>query len=574
MARRVSRIAVLTADVGEGHLAAARVLADDVRAIAPEVEVTLVDALEAFGPVLRCVLLDAYRFQLRRLPWIFHSLFWLFDHLRPLRALGRVFLAALGGRGLRARLEALSPDVVVSTYPAATSVLGSLRRRGRLNIPALATITDFAGIPFWSHPGIDLHLVMHGALVPLVEREAGPASACVVAPLAGKAFRHASRGRAAARDRLGLPVTGRVVVVSGGGWGVGDIAGAAAEAAALPGTTVIAVTGRNDALEARLTDAYAGDEHVLVLGFTDEMPTLLAAADVLVHTTGGVTCLEALTIGCPIIAYGAPAGHAPALARAMAKLDVAVHAKNRGALRLALLSPRAAPAAVDHTAAADQLLHARARTRPAPRRSPLVVASAVVASGALAFLLAGSRTAFAVISKPLELAPATVLSTREDAVGLVIHVKPADTPALVRMLARRHATASFAFARPTRSLARLLAAGHDEMILSLHPSGVDDWLGTADAVRDARTADFVLAPRGGMSTGQYLLARLSGARVIAPSHRLERGAVVVWSGGSLGRLLTTIARQGLRPAPVGALARNIAAARSLRSPTNPATGQT
>ncbi|MDE3025397.1 MAG: glycosyltransferase [Acidobacteriota bacterium] len=553
MTVRVSRIAVLTADVGEGHLAAARTLAEDIRTIAPEVEVTLVDALEALGPVLRSVLRDAYRFQLRRSPWIFHGLFWLFHHVRPLRALGRAFLAALGSRGLRARLEALNPDIVVSTYPAATSVLGSLRRRGRLSVPALATITDFAGVSFWAHSGIDLHLVMQRSLVPLVEREAGPASACVVAPLAGRAFGEASVTRAAAREELGLAGAGRIVVVSGGGWGVGDIAGAVVEAATLPGTTVVAVSGRNDALEAKLAAAYDGDERVRVLGFTDAMPSLLAAADVVVHTTGGVTCLEALKIGCPIVAYGAPAGHSPALARAMGKLGIAVHAKNRADLRAALRSPRDAPV-VDATAsAADHVLQARMRTSPATRRSPLAVASALVASGAIAFLLAGSRTAFAVISQPFELAPATVLPTEQNAVGLVIVVPPADVPRLVRVLERRHAAASFAFPRPTRSLARLLAAAHDETMVSLRPSGVDDWLGTADAVKDGRTARFVLAPRGGMSAGQYLLARLFGAHLVAPSDRLEAGAVVLWSGGSLARELNVIARHGLRPSTVGAL---------------------
>lgn len=553
VAVRVSRIAVLTADVGEGHLAAARTLAEDIRAIAPGVEVTLVDALEALGPLLRSVLRDAYRLQLRRSPWIFHGLFWLFHHVRPLRALGRAFLAALGSRGLRARLEALNPDIVVSTYPAATSVLGSLRRRGRLRVPALATITDFAGISFWSHPGIDLHLVMHRSLVPLVEREAGPASVCVVAPLAGRAFCDASVGRSAARQELGLAAGDRVVVVSGGGWGVGDVAGAVAEAATLPGTTVVAVSGRNDVLEARLAAAYAGDERVRVLGFTDAMPSLLAAADVVVHTTGGVTCLEALTMRCPIVAYGAPAGHAPALARAMARLEIAVHAKNRAALRAALLSPRAAPVVDASASAADHVLQARMRTSPVSRRSPLAVASALVASGAIAFLLAGSRTAFAVISQPFQLAPATVLPTQRNAVGLVIAVSPDDVPRLVRVLARRHAAASFAFPRPAPSLAPLLAAAHDETMVSLRPSGIDDWLGTADAVKDARTARFVLAPRGGMSAGQYLLARLFGAHLIAPSDRLEAGAVVLWSGGSLARELDAIARRGLRPGTVGAL---------------------
>jgi Glycosyl transferases group 1 len=205
--------------------------------------------------------------------------------------------------------------------------------RGRISVPALATITDFAGVAFWSHPGIDLHLVMHPSLVPVVEREAGRGSACAVAPLAARAFREASRLPRAARESLDLPTSDRVVVISGGGWGVGDIEGAVSEASALEATTVVAVTGHNAALEAKLQAAYRDTNRVRVLGFTDAMPRLLAAADVLVHTTGGVTCLEALTAGCPLVAYGAPAGHAPSLARAMAEQRIALHPKNRGGTR-------------------------------------------------------------------------------------------------------------------------------------------------------------------------------------------------------------------------------------------------
>ena len=551
---RPRSVAILTADVGEGHLAAARVLAEEVRTSEPGVEVVLVDALEALGPVLRLMLLDAYRFQLRRIPRVFHALFWLFLHIRPLRALGRASLVALGGHRLSTRLEALAPDVVVSTYPAATSVLGSLRRRGRVTVPAIATVTDFAGVQFWSHRGIDLHLVMHSSLVPLVEREAGAGSACTVAPLAARTFREAAARPDAARRSLGLSASGRVVVVSGGGWGVGDLEGAVAEAAALPATTVIAVTGRNRALESRLRTAYRGDERVRVLGFTDSMPQLLAAADVLVHTTGGVTCLEALTARCPLVAYGAPAGHAPMLARAMAKQKIALHARSRAELRQALLSPLPTPALENADSGADRLLDVRPRLQQTPRRHRAAVALAAAVLVAVASLLAVSRTAFAMIARPLQLSPTTVLPTQEPKVALVVDVSPAAIPPIVGLLARSHDHASFAIAaRPGLALERLLAAHHDQTISTLSRPGIDDWLGTMDAVRDVRGPRFVLAPHGGISTGQYLLASLAGARLIAPAVELERGAVVVWRGGSLERLLDAIAAKGLRTAPVAAL---------------------
>ena len=70
-----------------------------------------------------------------------------------------------------------------------------------------------------------------------------------------------------------------------------------------------------------------------VLGFTDKMPELLAAADVLVHSTGGVTCLEAMAAGTPVVSYGLPVGHARVNTRAMAALDLVRLANDTKELR-------------------------------------------------------------------------------------------------------------------------------------------------------------------------------------------------------------------------------------------------
>ena len=561
------RIVILTARVGQGHLAAAGALAEELRETDPDIEALVVDTLELWGGTLRLLLLDGYRLQLRRAPWVFGILFFLFLRLRAARSVGRAALSLLGGRRLHRALRELQPDLVVSTYPAATSVLGSLRRRGRLGVPACATITDLAGTAFWSHPGIDLHLVMHPSLVRAVEQEAGPNSVRVARPLVAASF-FERRSRAGARRELDLPMAGRVVLVSGGGWAVGDLTGAVAESLTLPDTTVVCLAGRDTSLQAELAERYAENPRVLVLGFTNRMPELLAAADVLVHSTGGVTCLEAIVSGCPIVAFGAPAGHASTLARAMAAAGVAAYARSRRELRRVL--PAAVPAAPLPAAAtaAGLVLTARLRTirRPRIRR---VAASTALAAG-VGFFAASSERAFALVAGDLHLRPPAVLTTSAPRVGLVVETSPASAARLARLVADAGATATFAFRKPPgERLARELAAYGDDVVPALSPSGLDDWLGTAGLVRNARlhlhaSRSFVLAPPTGLSGGQYLLARLSGARPVtaavnvdatrASPTALRRGAIVVVAVGSgpagrraLTRALEAAARAGLRP---------------------------
>src|SRR5204863_3037713 len=134
----------------------------------------------------------------------------------------RAGLYLVGGRGLMRAIDARRPDVVVSTYPGVTEVLGSLRQRGRLAVPVVSAITDLAALRYWSHPGVDLHLVTHPESVEEVRSIAGETRVLPVRGFSSPEFTR-PRERADARRALGLPAPAKLVHVSGGGWAVGDL---------------------------------------------------------------------------------------------------------------------------------------------------------------------------------------------------------------------------------------------------------------------------------------------------------------------------------------------------------------
>jgi UDP-N-acetylglucosamine:LPS N-acetylglucosamine transferase len=126
-----------------------------------------------------------------------------------------------------------------------------------------------------------------------------------------------------------------VVLVSGGGWGVGDVRGAVEEARRLPEVAcVVCLCGRNEGLREELAGAFAGDSRVRVEGFTEVMDQWMSAADALVHSTGGLTVLEALMCGCPAISYGWGRGHIRANNRAFVRHDLADVVEDRAQLRI------------------------------------------------------------------------------------------------------------------------------------------------------------------------------------------------------------------------------------------------
>ncbi len=156
------RVLILSADVGEGHAAAARALAEQVEASEQHAEVTVIDGLAAMGRLVRPVVEDGYRVQLRFFPWTYTMVYWLLEKVAPVRAVARWLLCRVGSRPLARAITEHDPDVVVSTYPAVTVVLARLRRTGEVQCPTVATITDLTGLFFWAQPGIDVHLVMYG----------------------------------------------------------------------------------------------------------------------------------------------------------------------------------------------------------------------------------------------------------------------------------------------------------------------------------------------------------------------------------------------------------------------------
>ena len=343
----MSRVLILTASVGEGHDLPARTLADQLRAESPEVDVVVEDGLVAMGRIFVLVNQRAPGVVFYRFHWIWDAAFWLFVRCGPTRRVTQTLIRSVGSRGVLRLVRRVDPDVVVSVYPMTTEVLGGLRRRGRLDVPVVAAITDLAMMHYWAAPGVDLHLVTHPESIEEVRAVAGAAAEVwAVHGLTRPEFSSPCEP-AQARRALGLPPGGKIVLVSGGGWGVGDLVSAVDEALALEEVGLIAcLCGRNEALRTRLLARYVREARVRVIGFTEQMSEWLAAGDALVHSTAGLTVLEAYVRGCPTISFGWGRGHIRANNKAFRRYGIAEVAGSRPELVAALngaLTGRHAP---------------------------------------------------------------------------------------------------------------------------------------------------------------------------------------------------------------------------------------
>jgi processive 1,2-diacylglycerol beta-glucosyltransferase len=550
------RVLILSADVGEGHAAAARALAEQIEASPQDAEVTIIDGLSAMGRPVRQVVQDGYRVQLRFLPWTYTLVYWLLEQVAPIRWLARQLLCLFGSRSLARRIAEHQPDVIVSTYPAVTVVLARLRRTHQVECPTVATITDLTGLFFWAQPGIDMHLVMYGESLDSVESIAGEGSVRLVRPLISAEFL-LPHCPIEARRALELPEDGRLVVVSGGGWGVGDVQGAVRELCKVQDiSSIVCLAGRNEQLAERLGEMFASEPRVRVWGFTDQMPQLLAAADALVHSTGGVTCLEAQAAGTPVVSYGLPVGHARLNTRAMAELDLLRLANDTRELREHVQASMQEPAlprehaAETGPAAVDLVLQAPRRVRPIPRwrlRAVALSTQLVLLLGVGMWTMSTDEVT-GLASAMLRVHPLKHVVTNDPNVGVIVRAPAGDLTAVAARLAARNIHVSFAddSGVPAPATIATMVGLHDELMPEAPGNRLLRWMRTRGVLRSQARAlglhrhFYFLQPRGGLSVGQMVLARTTGATPVAgvaqwnatgplPQRSLRAGDVLVVS---------------------------------------------
>jgi diacylglycerol O-acyltransferase / wax synthase len=325
------RALIISADIGEGHNSAGRALAETIARIWPGCQVDWLDTLSVLGPGIAPIARAFYVAQVQRTPWMYEFFFSAMWRHRWYLSSTRRFIGWWCGRRLRPRIQALDPDVIISTYPIGSAGLSWLRRHRQLTMPVGAWVAAFCPHPYWLYRNLDVTYVMHSAAVAIAER-AEPGLRVVVGALPVRdAF--APADRASARARLGVADDRFTVVLCTGSLGFGGVDRAVtALLAAGPQVQVIAICGRNELLRTQLAARGEPSERLLALGWTDDMPGWMTASDVVVTNAGGATALEAVASGRPVIMFEPIAGHGRANAALLASAGFALLAASSAEL--------------------------------------------------------------------------------------------------------------------------------------------------------------------------------------------------------------------------------------------------
>jgi 1,2-diacylglycerol 3-beta-galactosyltransferase len=242
-------------------------------------------------------------------------------------------------RVITGQLKTQDPDVVLSVHPLLNHVaLAAIRRSGQPR-GLMTVVTDLIDLHRgWALPEADLVVVPTEPAAEVVRGLGVPAER--VLPLGlpvDLRFRPPAPGeKQALRRRFGLEEGRPTLLVLGGGDGSGKmLQQVRALAWGEHEWQVIAVCGRNEKLRRRLSRVRFSTP-TAVLGFVDNMPALMRAADLVVTKAGPGAIAEALASGVPLVLTGYLPGQETANIRFVTEAGFGLYAPRRDELREAV----------------------------------------------------------------------------------------------------------------------------------------------------------------------------------------------------------------------------------------------
>lgn len=311
LASQPKRVIFLMSDTGAGHRAAA----DAIRAAMDQrypgqYVYTLVDVYRRYTPFPFTHLPEIYP---RWVKWAGPTWGWgyRFTNHRHRGDLLMAVLHRLWRDGVRRMVREHPADVIVSVHALfSRPIMRALNQVYRTRPPFVTVVTDLISThAFWYEPAVERCLVPTSAAYKRgLQYGLSPAQLRLTGMPVHPHFTGGLRNQGTARQCLGMHPTLPAVLLAGGGDGMGPVYAIARELnrRRLPAQLVI-IAGRNRALQQQL-QAVHWNQPTLIYPFVNNMPDLMAAADMIVTKAGPTTVSEACIAGLPVVLSGAVPG--------------------------------------------------------------------------------------------------------------------------------------------------------------------------------------------------------------------------------------------------------------------------
>jgi 1,2-diacylglycerol 3-beta-galactosyltransferase len=297
------RVLILTADAGFGHRSAANAVAAAFQdAYAGRCVVHIANPLDDkhLPPFVRDVQSD-YDKIVRQMPDFWKLNYQLSDGSVPVAAIERALIVLLF-RAIRAAIRDFNPDVIVTTYMLYMAPLNAYITLRKLPIPFITVVTDLTNVHrIWFNQGADLCLLpTEEAYDQALSSGLTPDCARLTGIPVNPAFAKEEREKSTIRAKLGWAPNIPTVLVVGSKrvkhlmsfLNVLNHAGLQLQ--------FVLVAGGDENLYAQFK---ATEWHSVthIYNYTDQMPQILHASDLVIGKAGGLIVTEAMACGIPLL---------------------------------------------------------------------------------------------------------------------------------------------------------------------------------------------------------------------------------------------------------------------------------
>ncbi|MGN1202693.1 MAG: glycosyltransferase, partial [Eubacterium sp.] len=303
------KILIFSASTGGGHKRAAAALESKIKALNPETDVTVVDAMEAIGRIYNKTVCNGYHFMATKIPKVYGVCYKVTDR-KTLMYKAVMKSNTMMAKKLCETINQHSPDIIIICHPFVTTMISKLKRHGKIDTKALSLVTDYAAHRTYIVPGIDAYVLAEPQMAEKLIKEYG-VDESIIYPLGIPIFDRFTEpfDKLEICKREGLNPDVPTVLLMAGSFGVTSVLDFYKSLVKTKSNTqYIVITGRNkklyESLEKTIRELETGDCTKL-LYFVDNVEDYMHVSDLIVTKPGGLTVTESLACSLPLAIYNA-----------------------------------------------------------------------------------------------------------------------------------------------------------------------------------------------------------------------------------------------------------------------------
>lgn len=333
------KLLLISANAGAGHIRAAAALEEAAREMHPAAEIKNVDILSFTDPIYRRAYANSWLKMADNAPALWGYFYAASDRAKAKKKQAAIVRAfdRVEFRKFRRFVAEFAPDVVIATHFLPGQILATSREEDWGRFKFACVLTDFDAHVLWAQPSFDRFFVGNEELVEILAEKGMAREKISVSgiPIV-KAFA-SPMARQTAREKLGLRDDAPVVLCMGGGMGLGNMETIVESVVNVPPVQVLAVAGKNAKLKRDIEALKVprGSE-LRVFGFVNNIPEMMAAADLAVTKSGGLSSSECLAMGLPMLVPNPIPGQEERNADYLAEIGAGFKARGLGSFRYKL----------------------------------------------------------------------------------------------------------------------------------------------------------------------------------------------------------------------------------------------